>query len=58
MGKAVQIAIYGFMAGIALFIVFVKAGTTGESGGKQTADILNAGGSSLAQVASALEGNA
>lgn len=58
MSKTIQTLVFGFMAAIALAIVFVKAGTTGESGGKQTADILNAGGQALAQVTSALEGNA
>lgn len=56
MKRFLEIAAYGFFIAIALVIVFVQAGTTGESGGKQTADILGSGSKGLADIASALEG--
>lgn len=56
MKRFLEIAGYGFFVAIALVIVFVQAGTTGESGGKQTGDILSSGAEGLAKVATALEG--
>jgi len=47
---------YGFFIAIALVIIFVQAGTTGESGGKQTGEILSSGSEGLAKIATALEG--
>ena len=52
-----RIAVMGFFAAIIAVIVFVRAGAQGgRSGGQQSADILNAGGDSLAKIASGLEG--
>ncbi len=56
MKRFLEIAGYGFFAAVALVIVFVQAGTTGESGGRQTADILSSGSDGLAKIATALEG--
>ena len=56
MRRFAEIVGYGFFIAIALVIVFVQAGTTGESGGRQTADILNSGSEGLAKIATALEG--
>jgi hypothetical protein len=50
-------AVLGFFGAIIAAIIFVKAGKgTGQSGGQQSAAIINATGSSLGQVASSLEG--
>lgn len=56
MRRILEIAGYGFFIAIALVVVFVQAGTTGESGGRQTADILSSGSDGLAKIATALEG--
>jgi hypothetical protein len=56
MKKFLDIAAMGFFVVIGLVIIFVQAGTTGTSGGKQSSDILNASGSALSNVATALEG--
>lgn len=56
MKRILEIAGYGFFIAIALVVVFVQAGTTGESGGRQTADILGSGSEGLAKIATALEG--
>lgn len=47
---------FGFFGAVALAIVFVQAGTTGESGGKQAGEILRSFGQAGATVATALEG--
>jgi hypothetical protein len=54
--RFLELAAYGFFVAIALVIIFVQAGTTGESGGKQSADILSSGSKGLAEIATALEG--
>lgn len=51
-----EIFAYGFFIAVALVIIFVQAGTTGESGGKQSGEILNSGSEGLAKIATALEG--
>lgn len=56
MKRFLEIAAYGFFIAISLVIIFVQAGTTGESGGKQTGDILSSGSEGLAKIATALEG--
>ena len=55
--KTLEAFFLGFFAVIALFIVFVKAGSTGTSGGAQTGVILQSAGNALSNVASSLEGN-
>lgn len=55
--KTLEAFFLGFFAVIALFIVFVKAGSTGTSGGAQTGIILQSTGNALSNVASSLEGN-
>jgi hypothetical protein len=51
-------AIFGFFGAIIAVIVFVKAGAKGgQSGGQQTATVMNAGGDALAKVAGGLEGS-
>ena len=56
-GDIARWAVFGFFAAIIAAIVFVKAGSKGgQSGGQQTATVLQAGGGALAQVASGLEG--
>lgn len=50
-------AFLGFFGVIALGIVFVRAGQSGgRSGGQQTADIITASSSGLANIGSSLEG--
>lgn len=56
MKRFLELAAYGFFVVIALVIIFVQAGTTGESGGRQTGDILSSGSEGLAKIATALEG--
>lgn len=56
MKRFLEIVAYGFFIAIALVIIFVQAGSTGESGGKQSADIMQGGAKGLAEVATALEG--
>ncbi|HZV49922.1 MAG TPA: hypothetical protein VFD49_09175 [Candidatus Dormibacteraeota bacterium] len=57
MSRWVHTAVVGFFSAVVVAIVFVKAGQrTGVSGGQQTAQILNAGGSALANAARGLEG--
>ena len=56
MKKFLEISAYGFFIAIALVVIFVQAGTTGESGGKQSAEIMKGGAEGLAKVATALEG--
>lgn len=56
MKRFLEIAGYGFFIAIALVVIFVQAGTTGKSGGTQTAEILSGGADGLAKVATALEG--
>lgn len=56
MKRFLELAAYGFFVTIALVIIFVQAGTTGESGGRQTGDILSSGSEGLAKIATALEG--
>lgn len=60
MGSLKSIAYWatvGFFGAIITAIVFVKAGQGGgKSGGDQAATVIKAGGSSAADVASALEG--
>lgn len=49
--------VFGFFGAIIAVIVFVKAGNKGgQSGGQQTATIINAGGDAAAKLASGLEG--
>lgn len=55
--KTLKFVAAGFFMVIGVFIVFVKAGTTGTSGGQQTALIAGGFGNGLATVAKALEGN-
>lgn len=58
MGKLGYWALVGFFGAIIAGIVFVKAGRGGGvSGGDQVANIIKAGGTSTADVASALEGS-
>lgn len=56
MRRFLEIFAYGFFIAVALVVVFVQAGTTGESGGKQSAEIMQGGAKGLAEVATALEG--
>lgn len=57
MKDALQWFVFGFFGVIAAFIIFVRAGQLGgATGGKQTADIINAAGGSVASLASSLEG--
>lgn len=56
--KIGTLVITGFFVAVVAAIVFVKAGASGESGGKQTADILGGFGDLAAKTANALEGNA
>lgn len=55
MGNVADKLIGFFFAAVIVSIVFVSAGKTGESGGKQTADVIYAGGSTLANTAKGLE---
>jgi hypothetical protein len=50
--------IVGIFVAIVAAIIFVKAGRSGESGGKQSAQIIGATGSAFAQGATALQGGA
>jgi hypothetical protein len=55
--KAVKWALMGFFGVILAVIVFVKAGAGGgQSGGAQTSQIIKTTGSSLATLATSLEG--
>lgn len=56
MKKILEVIAYGFFVAIALVVIFVQAGTTGESGGKQSAEIVAGSAEGLAKVATALEG--
>jgi hypothetical protein len=58
MEETIQKFFFGFFAVLALMIIFVRAGQSGKAtGGQQTAQILNAGGSSLANLAKGLSGS-
>ncbi len=51
-------AVFGFFGAIIAAIVFVKAGAKGgQSGGRQSAAVINAGGDAAAKLASGLEGS-
>jgi len=54
--RILEIAAYGFFIAVSLVIIFVQAGTTGESGGKQSGEILGSSAKGLAEIATALEG--
>lgn len=57
MGHLVHTAVIGFFLAIVAGIIFVQAGKqTGVSGGQQSAQVINAGASGVANVAKGLEG--
>lgn len=58
MKDVIKWAIAGFTIAVVAVIVFVKAGTTGKSGGEQSAEIVKASFGGLGTLASSLEGNA
>lgn len=58
MKEVLRWAFIGFFGVIALGIVFVKAGKAGgQSGGQQSAAIIQASGNAIANVGSSLEGS-
>jgi hypothetical protein len=54
--KVIKWLAIGFFGAIVATIVFVKAGSSGQTGGQQTAEIVTGSGTALANVATALEG--
>jgi hypothetical protein len=57
MAKWLEYITIGFFGCIALAIIYVKAGKSGQTGGQQTGAIISGMGGAASQVASALEGS-
>lgn len=56
MSRWIHTAVIGFFVAVVAGIVFVQAGRqSGVSGGQQSAQIINAGGSAVSNVAAGLE---
>lgn len=56
MKQILGLAVTGFFVAVVFAIVFVQAGRSGQSGGQQSATILDASGSAISNVAKGLEG--